>query len=241
MATMTTARRRLMLIGGALTLASVLAAASAAAAQDASPGPAQGASPAPSACLPDTEPNDTPETAPTFAAPGCFAGTLPDSDQDLLVWTITEAQAAQPWDITVDGIEETITGTKFLTIASPPGEMPLVIGNQVLEVAQAPGALGPTITSGVLLPAGRYLVGTSRSTTTTDQPPLDIGYQVTIAAGAPCPRPQRSSPMTTPRQQRTSKAPLPSVVTCAIRRTTTAGRPRSCPKDRRGTCGSRAH
>ena len=112
---------------------------------------------------------------------------MPDGDQDLLLWTVTEAQASQPWDITVDGIEATITGTKFLVVSSAPGETPLVIGNQVLEVSQAPDAVQPATASGILLPAGRYLVGTSRSATANDLPPLDIGYQVTITAGPPLP------------------------------------------------------
>ena len=45
----------------------------------------------------------------------------------------------------------------------------------------------PTTVSGVLLPAGRYLVGIARSATADGGTPVDIAYQVDIAAGAPLP------------------------------------------------------
>jgi len=175
---MASARRRLTLLGTVMMVVGLAAAGGAVAAQD--PG-------TDAVCVPDTEPNDTPEAAPALSAPGCITGTLPDDDQDLLIWTITEEQAAQPWDITLDGVEATITGTKLFAISSAPGEVPLVVGNQLLEVAQGVDALGPAVATNILLPAGRYLVGTSRSATANDQPPVEIDYQVTIAAAAPLP------------------------------------------------------
>ena len=145
------------------------------------------ASPGASSCAADTEPNDTPETAPVIDSPGCVAGTLPESDQDLFLWTVTDQQASQPWDITLDGVGGTITGVKVLQVTSDPGVTPLVIGNQILEVDQALDASGPTTLSDVLIPAGRYLVGISRSSTVDASIPVDLSYQLTIAAGAPLP------------------------------------------------------
>ena len=85
-------------------------------------GPA--ASPVDSSCAPDTEPNDTPETAPVVDGPGCIAGTLPDGDQDLYLWTITDAQATQPWDLTIDGVEGTATAPRCCRSRRPRAKPP---------------------------------------------------------------------------------------------------------------------
>jgi len=61
-----------------------------------------GAASAQSACLADTEPNDTPEQAGTLLAPACIEGTLPDEDQDLYLWSVSEADSLQPWTFSVD-------------------------------------------------------------------------------------------------------------------------------------------
>ncbi len=153
----------------------------------ATPGPTATPDPANAGCLTDTEPNDTPETAATFSGPACIAGSLPDGDQDLYLWTVTEAQAAGPWDITLDGVDGTVTGAKVLAVTSAPGETPLVIGNVVAEVDQPVDAFEPAAASGLLFPAGEYLVGIARSATADGNPPLDVGYRVRIDAGTPLP------------------------------------------------------
>ncbi len=133
---MTGVSRRLALLGSGLALTMLLGLAGAVGAQDASPGggllgpgdvlgsPAPAASPAPQSspvgvavpgdpsCAADSEPNDAPETAGSLVAPGCITGTLPDSDQDLFLWTVTDAQASQPWDFTLTASSNTITAAK---------------------------------------------------------------------------------------------------------------------------------
>ncbi len=167
-----------------LPLLTVLVLATApTAAQNRSPGPEASRSP----CVADSEPNDTPETGSVFAGPGCIEGTLPDSDQDIYLWTITAAQATQPWDITMAGVQGAITGAKVFPITSDEGVSPMVVGAQILEVAQTVEDLGAVTTSGVLLPVGRYLLGVSRSTTEDGGTPVDVSYRVDVTAGTPLP------------------------------------------------------
>ena len=146
------------------------------------------ASPSTSGCVPDTEPNDTPETAPVFDCAGlprrarCRTATR----------TCSYGRSRTHW--------QPNRGTSRSTASRRPSPAPSSTSSRRRRArrrwswatrswrsAQGPDAIGPAVVSGVLLPAGRYLVGTSRSATANGQPPLDIGYQVDIAAAAPLP------------------------------------------------------
>jgi len=177
-----TRARRLTLIGAIFALAGSLVAGSLVAA---TPTVAQDASPHAAACTQDVEPNDTPEAAPAIATPGCITGTLPEQDQDLFLWTVSAAAAQRPWDITLEGIDGTVTGVKILAVVSDPDITPLTIGNLVLEVDQAVDETGPASADGLLLPAGTYLVGISRSSRPDNTIPDDTAYRVTVSEGAP--------------------------------------------------------
>ncbi|MCY7418369.1 MAG: hypothetical protein LH650_07720, partial [Chloroflexi bacterium] len=178
-----TRARRLTLIG-VFALAAAVVAASLVAAY---PTVAQDASPDAATCTQDVEPNDTPETAPSLGSPGCISGTLPEQDQDLFLWTVSAADAQRPWDITVEGIDGTITAAKILAVVSDQGVTPLTIGNQILEVAQAQDDTGPASADGVLLSAGTYLVGISRSSRADSTIPDDTAYRVSFSAGGALP------------------------------------------------------
>ncbi len=86
-----------------------------------------------------------------------------------------------------DGVEQHHHRGQVLLVTSDPGVTPLTVGNQVLEVDQAPDATSPTTVPGVLLPAGEYLVGITRSATADDSIPVDIVLPISVAAGTPLP------------------------------------------------------
>jgi len=148
---------------------------------------AQEDSPVAGACTESPEPNDSPEAASRFEAPGCLVGRLTDGDVDLIVWTVDERQSAQTWDITLRGVGGTATSVKIVPITSAPATEALVLGTTSLEVVQPADASEATEVADVLLPAGRFLIGIGRSGTADGTPPVDIGYRLDIRAGNPLP------------------------------------------------------
>ncbi|MBX3030829.1 MAG: VWA domain-containing protein [Chloroflexi bacterium] len=139
------------------------------------------------ACVADVEPNDTPEEATTLAAPMCIEGTLPDGDQDLFLWTVSEADAGHPWTFTIEGPPATLTSAKLLPIVSEPGAVPIRPGNVLLAVDHGPDAFEPTATPDILLRPGRYLLGISRSSTADGSLLIDPPYRLEIVPGTPLP------------------------------------------------------
>ncbi len=189
-------------------------------------------------CAADTEPNDTPETAAVVDGPGCIAGTLPDSDQDLFLWTVTDAEASQPWDLDHGRCRWHGHGRQGAPGLHPhPARRPWSSATRSWRWTRPWMPSGRRRPPDVLLPAGRYLVGITRSATADGGPPVDISYRATIAAGAPLPptrgrRAQRRPDHRDPAQRQRST----SAVTCATRWTTTAGPRPSSRRARRGTC-----
>ncbi|MBX3030830.1 MAG: VWA domain-containing protein [Chloroflexi bacterium] len=160
-----------MLIGATLTLAS----------------PAR-VSAQTAACITDAEPNDAPEEAATFSPPGCLTGTLPDGDpQDLLLWTIGPADAAQRWSFTLDGPPGTLTSAQLVPITSEPGVTPITAGSVLWRIDRGPTEADPAVITDVLLPPGRYILGVTRSASLEDGPLLDLDYRLDITPGTPLP------------------------------------------------------
>ena len=173
---MSRAKRVPSLLAALLLLASALAGAVAPAA----------AQTAPAACTAEAEPNDTPETGLAIV-PGCFTGTLPDNDQDLYTWDVTPELAAQRWTISLDGVPGTVTGLQMLAITSDPGVTPITAGPKLLELDAPVDATAPSVDSNVFIPAGRYIVGVSRSTTPSGGTPSVIDYSFSVQPGDPLP------------------------------------------------------
>ncbi|MEZ4598008.1 MAG: hypothetical protein R3C32_15070 [Chloroflexota bacterium] len=145
------------------------------------------ATPSP-ACVADAEPNDTPTPTAVFTAPGCIQGTLADGDaQDVLLWDIPEDDTRHAWSFTIDGPAGTLTGAQLLPVTSEPGAMPITAGGAILEVAHGPDDQGPVTEDGILLPAGRYLLGIARSARPDGGPVADPSYRLEVDAGSPLP------------------------------------------------------
>ena len=134
-------------------------------------------------CTPETEPNDAPEQAHTFSGAACFSGTLPDGDQDLFIWELDAADAAKRWTLSLTGVPQTITGLKLLPITSDPGVTPVLTGAPVIELDTALSAPGPITRRNLLIPAGRYVLGVSRSGTSSGVTPPTVDYQFSVAEG----------------------------------------------------------
>ncbi|HKZ92863.1 MAG TPA: hypothetical protein VJZ50_12060, partial [Candidatus Limnocylindrales bacterium] len=134
-------------------------------------------------CLPETEPNDTELDLPAaiFQDPICVEAALPPDDQDLLLWEVTEAQAARSWDLTLEGVDGTLTIMQLFPVESPPGQRP-VVGRRtpILELSVPPVSTEAATRSDVLLPVGRYLVGVSRSGMPGGGEPTEVGYRLRI-------------------------------------------------------------
>ena len=71
------------------------------------------------ACIPETEPNDQPDTALSVTGPACLDGSLPEGDaQDTWVWTLGDDDASHSWTITLTGSAGTATGVELVPITS---------------------------------------------------------------------------------------------------------------------------
>jgi hypothetical protein len=138
-------------------------------------------------CAPETEPNGTEAEAQAVEGELCLAGDLPDvADQDLLLWTVSEADAGFAWTVTVDGPDGVVVSAKILALASEPGVQPVLAGAQIGEVATTPTTEGP-VSETFLFTPGSYLVGVSRTDTAEGVPPLTTAYELTFAHGDPLP------------------------------------------------------
>ena len=124
-----------------------------------------------SPCTAETEPNDAPGQAATVDGPLCLSGTLPDGDQDLLTWDVSAAEAGERWTVSLTGVPGTTTSLTLLPITSDASVTPVVTGNAVLELDSDPNAIGPVTQADLLVPVGRYVVGVSRSPTTSGEAP----------------------------------------------------------------------
>ncbi len=140
-------------------------------------------------CTAETEPNDAPGQGSTADGPLCLSGTLPDGDQDVLEWDVSATEAGQRWTVTLQGVPGTTTSLTLLPITSDPGAMPVVTGNPVLGLDSDPTSPGPVVQSDLLIAAGRYVLGLSRSPAPDGDAPPTLDYQVSIEAGASLPPP----------------------------------------------------
>ena len=165
-----------------LAAVSVLLAAAALPAPGA--GPVQAQTPA---CVPEEEPNDAPENAAAFAVPGCVAGTIPDGDQDIWTWDVSDAGAARPWTISLAGPVASLTTLTLVPVTSDPSVTPPEFGAPILELSYTPADIDPVHRSDVLVPGGRYLVGIARTTAPDSSAPSDTSYAVTIEPGTDLP------------------------------------------------------
>ncbi|MCC6792879.1 MAG: hypothetical protein IT336_14405, partial [Thermomicrobiales bacterium] len=144
-------------------------------------------------CIAEREPNDTEDVATPIVAELCASGELPDEDQDLWLWQLTSDDARAPWSFSVDGVPGTATSLRVFTVVSEPGASPPVAGDQLFDVTTQPNAPAASVAE-VLLPAGDYLLGISRSGTAGGEPPPEIGYGFRIERGRSLPDQRESEP-----------------------------------------------
>jgi hypothetical protein len=138
------------------------------------------------ACLPEQEPNDLPEEAPRLSSAICLTGTLPRlRDQDLVLWTVEPIETLVTWRVTVVGIATTITSVHIFAIDSAP-DAPLDVRN-LDRVDSSATDREPGVKTGLVLPAGRYLLGISRGDPVGTTPPPPDEYQVIFEREQPLP------------------------------------------------------
>jgi hypothetical protein len=145
-------------------------------------------------CPAETEPNDAPETAPVSSGPVCVAGTLPEGDQDVIVWELGEVAARQTWTISLDGVDETVTSVRILEVSSQPGVTPITAGALILQLDSGADAVGPVSHSGIVFRPERLIVGVSRSGMADGSDPPATAYQLRIVPDGPLPPTAESEP-----------------------------------------------
>ena len=147
-----------------------------------------------SACRPDVEPNNSEAQAEHVESAFCIAGDLPEAaDQDLFLWTVSETDAKSIWTLTVDGPAGVVTGAKIFNLSSAPGVEPVVADQKIAEINKVPESRAP-VTGDFLVAPGQYLVGISRTDTTSSTPPITTGYQLSLAKSERLPKRRDKEP-----------------------------------------------
>ena len=142
----------------------------------------------PAACQPDAEPNDTPDEAVTLSGPFCLDGQLGDSDQDIVLWTVSDSDATKTWTFSLTGVPNTVTGVTVVGVTSEPGASPVVAGSTLFELSTQPDTKGAVQAADLMFKSGTYIVGVSRSGTADGSPPPSLTYHLDVAAAASPPK-----------------------------------------------------
>jgi hypothetical protein len=140
-------------------------------------------------CITEVEPDDVADAAPLAELPGCLTGRLPDGDsQDLWLWTIDDDDSHRLWTFTLQGVVGALTAVQLVPITSPPDAHPITYFGVTWHLDVRPDATGPATATGVLLPAGRFVLAIARTASAEGQPPADDTWRLEVASG-PLPPP----------------------------------------------------
>ncbi|MDQ2683413.1 MAG: hypothetical protein M3Y37_07790, partial [Chloroflexota bacterium] len=139
-------------------------------------------------CPAEVEPNNVEAEAEARKGEFCISGQLVESsDQELIVWSVSEDDAKFVWNLRIEGVAQTVTSAKVLSIQSDPGVTPVVAGAQLLDIGTVPG--GELVAERQFLVApGSYLIGISRSDTADQSLPVDTGYLVSLSRAERLPK-----------------------------------------------------
>ncbi|MBW7881739.1 MAG: hypothetical protein H3C34_03730 [Caldilineaceae bacterium] len=111
-------------------------------------------------CTDDIEPNNEPAMATPLTAP-CVEGTLDDSDQDLFVWTVTDAEAGQQWDLALTGVPGEANKLELYAAAFVDGTLDPSSLKRLWSL-DSPDSQESRL-SGLLFRPGAYLIGVASS------------------------------------------------------------------------------
>ena len=122
--------------------------------------------------------------APFTVGALCVSGSLPQGDQDLLLWEIAPTDALSSWTVTATGVPDTVTTFAVFEVTSEPGVVPVqASGGKTYELNVLPDALGPRVETDVHFPVGRYLVGVGRSDPADGSQPEDTAWSLSLEPG----------------------------------------------------------
>ena len=109
----------------------------------------------------DTEPNDAPDKAIEFSAPGTLMGAMPSRDQDAWLWIVSDEDATRRWTIELQGLPGVLT---IADIGQPQfDETGKVAGfSRLMKIGSRDGAQ-PAIAESLMIEPGQYLLGLARS------------------------------------------------------------------------------
>lgn len=112
-------------------------------------------------CVVAAEPDDSPEQAAALAGAFCLEGTLPQGDQDLLIWEVAPADAGAAWTLHVEGVPGARTIVDLRPVTSEQGVEPISVGGPLLSLALEQGSDATAALPDILLAPGHYLLGAS--------------------------------------------------------------------------------
>jgi hypothetical protein len=116
-------------------------------------------------CIPDKEPNDRPETAMPVTGTFCVEGSIGENDQDILAWSVSNADAGQAWTIELEGIPGQETKVQLHRIEEPAqADTPATVSAEFFSIATPTGTNRASATD-IFVTPGNYLLGLSVSGT----------------------------------------------------------------------------
>ncbi|MEP7239583.1 MAG: VWA domain-containing protein [Devosia sp.] len=134
-------------------------------------------------CLPEQEPNDTPELATPVTGAFCTTGIVSSGDQEILTWTLDAEAAKHRFTLHLDGIKGQQSRLQIYHLDEPgDAENPAVVGPELINLATPLDDAGVERTD-VFLAPGTFLIGLSSSADTAYE------YRLTVTEGDAPPAP----------------------------------------------------
>lgn len=113
-------------------------------------------------CTPEAEPNERPEEAQSFTNAFCIDGTISDTDQTILSWTVDAESAKQPWLIELSGPDGQETRLQIHRLEEPgDANNPAVVGPELAAIVTPAG--GMVQRANFFVTSGVWLIGISTS------------------------------------------------------------------------------
>ena len=107
-------------------------------------------------CTGEAEPNEQPAQATAVNGAQCLSGALQEGDQDFFLWKVSETDASQSWNLSLQGVPTGVTGAQLLRITFAENGTDVAESQKLFALDARDGELvasGPLL----LLPSDYYI------------------------------------------------------------------------------------
>ena len=124
----------------------------------------------------ETEPNNTPAQANRISGEVSLLGSMPGSDQDGYLWTVSDDDARKRWTLELQGIAGALTIADVVRLEYADNGIDVLRSDRLMKMGTRDG-LTPSVAADLIFEPGEYLIGIAHTggpsgkTTATFRPP----------------------------------------------------------------------